>query len=71
VSAVTGALSTDAGTVTCTYTGRSTVVQTLISGSLVSTYHWTPLIWMAETPATYPAGRVTPQTSTTGGSAQA
>jgi len=71
LSTVTGALSTLAGRRTWTYTGRSTVVQTVLSGSLVSTNHWTPLIWMADTPGTHPAGRSTPQTSTIGGSPQA
>jgi hypothetical protein len=71
VSAVTGALSTPGGRLISTWTGRSTVVQTVSSGSSVSTYHCTPLIWMAEAPVTQPAGRSTPQRSTTAGSPQA
>ena len=71
LSAVTGALSTPAGRRTSTYTGRSTAVQIVVSGSLVSTNHWTPLIWIAEAVVTKPAGRSTPQTSTIGGSPQA
>ena len=37
VSAVTGALSTPDGSATSTYTGRSTVVHTVVSASAVST----------------------------------
>src|SRR4051794_25907307 len=59
------------GTRTSTYTDRSTAVHTVVSGSSVSTYHCTPLIWMADCPTTQPAGRPTPHTSTTGGSPQA